>query len=186
MCCFFLLLRNQVHTRGKAGIISFTLVCVFPVEEAALIITRDVYLYCSAEIKEWTDMGAMQGQLMKYGVIQTPDDMHSITDGPPSRRRDYVLCKVCQIRNGSALLYQCLRESQDCQMGHRDAADALLERVKCASGEVMTVNVGSFLPPFFSFITLSSSSLPPSHTSHFSHIAAYNAMSPVMNSMARV
>ena len=130
----------------------------------------------------------MQGRLMKYGVIQTPDDMHGITDGPPSRRRNYVLCKVCQIRNGSALLYQCLRESQDSQMWHRDAVDALLERGKCASGEVMTVNVGSFLTPFFSFITLSSlpPSLPPSLTSHFSHIAAYNAMSPVMNSMARV
>ena len=125
------------------------------------MITRGVYLYCSAEIKEWVDVGAMQGQLMKYGVIQTPDDMHGITDGPPSRRRDYVLCKVCQIRNGSALLYQCLRESQDSQMWHRDAADALLERGKCASGEVMTVNVGSFL-------TLSSP-YPPSLTSHFSH-----------------
>ena len=58
-------------------------------------------------------------------------DMHGITDGLPSRRRDYVLCKVCQIRNGSALLYQCLRESQDSQMWHRDAADTLLERGKC-------------------------------------------------------
>ena len=66
--------RRILHTRGKAEIISFTLVCVFPVEEAALMITRDVYLYCSAGIKEWIDVGAMQGQLMKYGVIQTPDD----------------------------------------------------------------------------------------------------------------
>ena len=138
------------------------------------MITRDVYLYCSAEIKEWIDVGAMQGQLMKYGVIQTPDDMHGITDGLPSRRRDYVLCKVCQIRNGSALLYQCLRESQDSQMWHRDAADALLERGKCASGEVMTVNVGSFL-------TLSSPyppSLPPSPLiSHTHSQASYSSSS---------
>ena len=34
---------------GNEARISFTLVyvCVFPVEEAALMITRDVYLYCS-------------------------------------------------------------------------------------------------------------------------------------------
>lgn len=80
------------------------------------------------EIDDWINVTAMQPQLMKHGLIQTQDDIHSITNGTPSQRRTYVFNKAVGMKNGFQVLYRCLRESQEKQMGHKDAADVLEEK----------------------------------------------------------
>ena len=90
-------------------------------------VTKLVYQRCISEICEWIDVEAMVPQLMQYSIITTQDDIHVITHGLPSQRRNYLYSKLCGSKNGFQLFYRCLRESQSNQLGHKDAADKLEE-----------------------------------------------------------
>lgn len=102
------------------------------------MVTKKVYDSCIAEVEDWVDVPGMQAQLMKYGIIQTQDDIYGVTHGPPGERRNFLYNKCCRLKNGFSLLYHCLRESQESLMGHKDVANALEERGVCLCVQVLS------------------------------------------------
>ena len=101
--------------------------CALPPAETVHI-TERIFNHCYPEIRDWLNIPAMQGHLMKYGLLVTAQDMHNVgRDIPPRDKVEYLCGKAHGMKDGFHLLYLSIRESQDQHMGHRDAADELEE-----------------------------------------------------------
>lgn len=100
--------------------------------EGDVHINNKVFNYCYHKIRDWLNIPAMQGHLMKYGLLVTPQDMHYVgKDIPPWEKVEYVRSKAHGMKDGYHLLYLSIYESQDQHMGHKDAAEELEEYGEC-------------------------------------------------------
>ena len=91
-------------------------------------VDKECFDQCFAIIQPWLDPIALLGHLFRHGVAGSQDDMHVLTnpvDLPSTKALKLLHLAGSAGAYGYYLLYMCIRDTADEQMGHGDAAKEL-------------------------------------------------------------
>lgn len=90
-------------------------------------VDQRVFFACYSKIKPWLNHSVLVGYLMKYGLVQSSDDMELLTSSfyKPQDRETSLIRMAENVVDGFMLLYMCLFESGEEHMGHVDAVSEL-------------------------------------------------------------
>ena len=110
-------------------------------------VNKECFEQCLPTVRPWIDINSLTGHLVQHGIVNDQDDHHQLHNyvDPPGVKVVKLLGLAEKAGPyGYYLLYMCIRDTQDDQMGHGDAARELHRYGELGGGATRATSVHVF------------------------------------------